>query len=57
MTDQKKVKNIRDNVIAGLQLAFEKLLKEKQLRDEEFVFSHEGEIYKVKARDFEFNSK
>ena len=51
MTNIEKAKEIKEKVLQGLKLSFDKLLKEKQLRDEEFVFSHEGEVYKVKARD------
>jgi hypothetical protein len=41
----------RDKIMQGIHLAFERLVQEKSLRDEELFFSKNGEIVAVKARD------
>jgi hypothetical protein len=48
---------LRDKILKGLQISFEKLVKEKAKNDEELVFEENGEIVKVKAKDIlkEFN--
>lgn len=52
MENNKKDFNIRrEKILKGLDLTMQKLIKEKQKNDEEFVFSVNGEIVKVKARD------
>jgi len=45
-------KNIREKFIKGINLAFERLLLMKQKEDSEIVFSRDGQIIKVRARDF-----
>lgn len=42
---------LREKILKGLDLAFEKLLAKKQKEDSEFVFSQDGKIVYVKARD------
>ncbi len=44
---------MRIKIIKGIELAFERLLIEKQKDDSELVFSQNGKIVKIKARDFE----
>ena len=48
---------IREKILKGLEISFEKLVKEKAKNDEELVFSENGEIVRVKAKDIlhEFN--
>jgi len=46
-----EVKVMRDKIIKGIDLAYERLLIEKQKDDSELVFSHNGKIVAVKARD------
>ena len=48
-----KVKDLREHIIKGLELSFSRLLITKQKNDEEFVFSKDGQIITVKARDIE----
>ena len=42
---------IREKILKGLEISFEKLVKEKAKNDEELVFSENGEIVRVKAKD------
>ncbi|MDX2189301.1 MAG: hypothetical protein SFY32_05510 [Bacteroidota bacterium] len=44
--------NIREKIMKGLDLAFERMIKEKSLRGEEIVVSENGKIIKVKASKF-----
>jgi len=46
-------RNEHSNIIEGLKLAYNCLLEQKQKEDGELVFSHEGKITKVKARNLE----
>ena len=43
---------LRAKIVKGLDLAFERLLIKKQKDDGEFVFSQNGKIVHIKARDF-----
>ena len=44
-----ETREIRDNILSGLNLAFEKLVQEKKKDDSELAFSQEGHVVKVKA--------
>lgn len=46
-----EIKEIREKILQGLELAFRRLVEEKKREDGELVFSKDGKIYKVKARD------
>ena len=50
--NQEIAKDIREKIIKGLHLAFEKLLLIKQKEDSELVFSKNGQIITIRARDF-----
>ena len=49
--------SIIEKILKGLEISFEKLVKEKAKNDEELVFSENGEIVRIKAKDIlhEFN--
>ena len=49
--------SIIEKIHKGLHISFEKLVKEKAKNDEELVFSENGEIVRIKAKDIlkEFN--
>jgi hypothetical protein len=51
--NKENIKELREKILKGLELSFSRLLIAKQKNDEEFVFSSEGKIIKVKARDIE----
>jgi len=42
---------LREKILKGLEISFEKLVKEKAKNDEELVFSENGEIVRIKAKD------
>jgi hypothetical protein len=42
---------LRRKILKGIELAFEKLVESKSKNNSEFVFSRDGKIYFVKARD------
>ena len=46
-----EIKEIREKILQGLELAFRRLVEQKKREDGELVFSKDGKIYKVKARD------
>lgn len=41
---------LRDKIILGTQLAFERLVEKAKLNDDYLVFSRNGKVVKVKAR-------
>ena len=45
------VKDLRAKIIRGLDLAYTRLLISKQKEDAELVFSRDGKIVRVKARE------
>jgi hypothetical protein len=46
-----KVKELRNKIIKGIDLAYERLLIAKQKDNSELVFTRNGKIIKVKAKD------
>ena len=49
--NKEKVNDLRNKIIEGIELAYDRLLIAKQKEDSELVFSSKGKIVKVKARD------
>ena len=47
------IKHLREKIIKGLELSFQKLLKQKQAHNGTLIFSEKGEIIKIKAVDLE----
>jgi hypothetical protein len=45
------VRVLRDKIIKGIDLAYDRLLITKQRDDSELVFSRNGQIVKIKARE------
>ncbi len=43
---------LSEKIIKGLELTFERLLAAKRKEDGEFVFSENGKIIRIKARDY-----
>ena len=43
--------SLREKILKGIQISFEKLVKEKAKNDEELIFEENGEIVRVKAKD------
>ena len=48
---------LRDKLIAGTKLAFERLVEKAKLTDDYLVFSENGKIVKVKARTINISEK
>lgn len=44
---------LRNKIICGLNLTYDKLLEKKQKEDGNFIFSSNGKIVKIKARKLE----
>ena len=48
---KENVKDLRSKILQGIDLAYNRLLIEKQKEDGELVISRNGKIVKVKAKD------
>ena len=48
---KENVKDLRDKIIKGLDLAYSRLLISKQKEDAELVISRNGKIVRVKAKE------
>jgi hypothetical protein len=48
---------LRKRILAGIDLAYRKLVDERSLEDGELVFSKDGKIVKIKAREIQKNVK
>ena len=46
-----KINELRRKILKGIALAFEKLVESKSKTNGEFVFSRDGKIYFVKAKE------
>lgn len=46
-----ETREIRDNILSGLNLAFQKLIQEKKKNDAELAFGDRGKVVKVKAAE------
>lgn len=46
-----EVKEMEKRILDGVALAYQKLVEQKKKEDGELVFSQQGKIVKVKARD------
>jgi len=46
-----EIKELRDKIVRGIALAYERLVEQKKKEDGELVFSDKGKIVKIKARD------
>jgi hypothetical protein len=48
---EKEIVELREKILSGIALAFQRLVEQKSRDNEELVFSQNGKIVKVKARD------
>lgn len=46
-----ETRELRDNIVSGLGVAFQKLLQEKKKNGSDFVFADKGKLIKVKAEE------
>jgi hypothetical protein len=50
--DKKEVKELREKILKGIALSYERLLEQKKREDGELIFADkDGKIITVKARD------
>ena len=42
---------LTEKIFKGLQISFEKLVKEKAQNDKDLIFEENGEIVRIKAKD------
>jgi hypothetical protein len=52
-----KVKDIREKILSGLDLSFQRLLIAKEKEDGELIFSENGQIIRIKAKDLKEKNK
>lgn len=45
------VEKLREGILKGIEVSFEKLLISKKKEDADLIFSKDGKIIRVKARD------
>jgi hypothetical protein len=45
--------DLKKKILSGIELAFKKLVETKSKEDGELVFSKDGKIIKIKARDLQ----
>ena len=46
-----ETRELRDNILNGLNISFEKLIQEKKKSNSDLAFSNKGRLIKVKATD------
>lgn len=46
---EQETRDLRDDILAGLNLSFSKLIAEKKKSNSELAFAQDGEVVKVKA--------
>ena len=51
MESDKTFDRLREKILKGIQISFEKLVKEKAKNDDELVFSEDGKIVRIKAKE------
>ena len=49
--DKEEIEEMREKILKGIALAYERLVEQKKKEDGELVFSKDGKIVTVKARD------
>ncbi len=46
-----ETKELRDNILTGLDISFQRLIQEKKKSNAELAFSNKGKVVKVKAKE------
>ena len=49
--DKLDITDLRSKILKGIDLAVERLIRKKQKEDGELVFSHNGQVVVVKAKE------
>jgi len=55
--DETEIKIMRTKILQGIEISFNKLLSERQKEDGELIFSENGKVMNVKARDLKETHK
>lgn len=51
--NEEEIKEMRAKIMEGLNLAFMRLIEEKKMKHEQFIFSLDGKIVKMSAEEVE----
>jgi hypothetical protein len=51
MESDKTFDSLREKILKGLEISFDKLVKEKAKNDEDLIFEENGQIIRIKAKD------
>jgi len=52
-----EIKVMRSKILQGIEISYNKLLTERQKEDGELLFSENGKVIKVKARDLKMTHR
>jgi hypothetical protein len=53
----KENKELSDKIMKGMRIALDKLIVESRIKDESLVFSKDGKIVWIKARDLKLSTE
>jgi len=56
MMKSSEISKLRKRILTGIDLAFKRLIETKSKEDSELVFSKDGKIIRVKAREIQSTS-
>lgn len=49
--EQNKIIELKSKILKGLEISYQRLVLAKKKDDKELIFSHQGKIIKIKAKD------
>ncbi len=49
--EEDKIKELREKILSGFELAYKKLIQRKSNEDGELIYSQNGQIVRIKAKD------
>ena len=51
--NEQQVREFKENIVKGANLAFQRLVSQKKKEDGELVFSRNGHVFRVKAAELD----
>jgi hypothetical protein len=54
---KEEIKDLRTKILQGIELSYNRLLSDRQKEDGDLIFSENGKIVKVKARELKKTSR
>ena len=51
--NEQQIREFEENIVKGANLAFQRLVSQKQKEDGELVFSRNGHVFRVNAADLD----